>query len=50
MGQVAAAVDEHDVGRGRVDQRGGLGGGDPDLVEQQPERGQHLGGGLQRRA
>ena len=45
--EVAAAVDEHGVGGRRVDEGGALRRGDLDLVEQQAEGGQHLGGGLE---
>ena len=45
MRQVAAAVDEDDVGRRGVEQGGDLGGRDADLVLEQAERGEDLGRG-----
>ena len=40
--EVAARVDEDDVGRRRLDQRGGVGGQHADGVQQQAEGGQNL--------
>ncbi|CAM5643041.1 hypothetical protein SVIOM74S_04006 [Streptomyces violarus] len=40
--QVAAAVDEDDVGAGGVDEGGALRGGHPHVVQEQAEGGEHL--------
>ena len=45
-GEVVAGVDEDDVAGVAVEQAGELGRHHADLVGEQPERGQHLGGGL----
>ena len=47
MGEVLAAVDEQQVGVRCLQEGAALGGQDPDLVAQQPQPGQHLGGGLE---
>ena len=47
VGEVLAAVDEQQVGVGRLEQRAALGGQDLDLVAEQREAGQHLGGRLE---
>ena len=47
IGEVAAGVDEDDVGLGGVDQGGGLGRQDANMVRQQPERRNDLGAGRQ---
>jgi hypothetical protein len=41
--EVAARVEHHDVGIGRVDERRRLDGQDPDAVRQEPERREDLG-------
>ena len=48
MGELLAAVDEDEVGVGGVEQGAALGGQDLDLVAEQGQPGQHLGGGLER--
>ncbi len=47
VGEVLAAVDEEQVGVRRLEQRAALGGQDPDLVAEQGQAGQDLGGRLQ---
>ena len=47
VGELLPAVDEEQVGVGRLEQGAALGGQDLDLVAEQGEAGQHLGGGLQ---
>ena len=47
VGQLAAAVDHQQVVVGSLEQGAALGRQDLDLVAEQGEPGQHLGGGLQ---
>ena len=47
VGEVLAAVDEDQVGVGRLEQGAALGGQDLDLVAEQGEAGEHLGRGLE---
>ena len=47
MREVLASVDEEQVGVGGLEQGASLGGEDLDLVAEQRESGQHLGGRLQ---
>ena len=46
-GQVLTSVDEHQVGLGRLQEGAALGWQDLDVVTEQREAGQHLGGRLQ---
>ena len=46
-GELLAAVDEDQVDLGGLEQGAALGGEDLDLVAEQREPGQHLGGGLE---
>jgi hypothetical protein len=40
--EIITAVHQYRIGLRGLDQGGGLGGGDPDRVAQQPERRQHI--------
>lgn len=48
MNEVVSAVDEEGIGPCRIDQGGGLGRDNPYGVQEQSERGKHLGLGLGR--
>jgi hypothetical protein len=48
VGEVLATVDEEEVGLGRLEEGASLGGQDLDVVAEQRETGQDLGGRLER--